>query len=343
MDDWGLQAVVRGCCNTASPFSVTSSAFRSFSSLQPDPLLLSFPSSCSSSSYSSASSSSPSTLLNDADQQSNVVIFPDLLSYTPSMDLHDLWKPFYSKQQSSSSSSPLHLNHQKPLPLSASASQGRPKRRKSQQKKVVRHVPAEGLSSDVWAWRKYGQKPIKGSPYPRGYYRCSSSKGCSARKQVERSKTDPEMFVVTYTSEHNHPAPTHRNSLAGTTRQKCTESSAAATTATFSGTRGGGANGACSPSDGLSPTTPLRAAMEDASKLQFDDEEPEMEAGSVGHEDEQEEEDGEEANLLMDLDELQDDMFMMCGGVDELFPVEFPEWASTYAATTSTAAAGGGD
>ena len=28
------------------------------------------------------------------------------------------------------------------------------------------------------------------------------------------------MFIVTYTSEHNHPAPTHRNSLAGSTRQK---------------------------------------------------------------------------------------------------------------------------
>ena len=28
------------------------------------------------------------------------------------------------------------------------------------------------------------------------------------------------MFIVTYTGEHNHPAPTHRNSLAGSTRQK---------------------------------------------------------------------------------------------------------------------------
>ncbi|CAD5169761.1 probable WRKY transcription factor 14 [Musa acuminata AAA Group] len=101
------------------------------------------------------------------------------------------------------------------------------KRRKSQAKKVV-CIPAPAASSnrssgevvpsDLWAWRKYGQKPIKGSPYPRGYYRCSSSKGCSARKQVERCRTDPNMLVITYTSEHNHPWPTQRNALAGSIR-----------------------------------------------------------------------------------------------------------------------------
>ncbi|KAK4271033.1 hypothetical protein QN277_019788 [Acacia crassicarpa] len=104
------------------------------------------------------------------------------------------------------------------------------KRRKSQAKKVVcipapaaansRPSSGEVVPSDLWAWRKYGQKPIKGSPYPRGYYRCSSSKGCSARKQVERSRTDPNMLVITYTSEHNHPWPTQRNALAGSSRSQ---------------------------------------------------------------------------------------------------------------------------
>ncbi|XP_057533626.1 WRKY transcription factor 22 [Amaranthus tricolor] len=106
-----------------------------------------------------------------------------------------------------------------PIGVTNSSHVQRTKKRKNLMKKVC-HVPAEGLSSDMWAWRKYGQKPIKGSPYPRGYYRCSSSKGCLARKQVERNRSDPKMFIVTYTAEHNHPMPTHRNSLAGSTRQK---------------------------------------------------------------------------------------------------------------------------
>lgn len=102
--------------------------------------------------------------------------------------------------------------------------------RKGQGKKVV-CIPApaaassrssgEIVPSDLWAWRKYGQKPIKGSPYPR----CSSSKGCPARKQVERSRTDPNMLVITYTSEHNHPWPTQRNALAGSTRSSSSSSS----------------------------------------------------------------------------------------------------------------------
>ncbi|KAK2649683.1 hypothetical protein Ddye_017172 [Dipteronia dyeriana] len=89
------------------------------------------------------------------------------------------------------------------------------KRRKMVQKTVVTvrigenggKLKNEGPPSDLWSWRKYGQKPIKGSPHPRGYYRCSTSKGCSAKKQVERSRADSSMLIITYTSSHNHPCP----------------------------------------------------------------------------------------------------------------------------------------
>lgn len=60
------------------------------------------------------------------------------------------------------------------------------------------------IPADEFSWRKYGQKPIKGSPYPRGYYKCSSFKGCPARKHVERAQDDPNMLLVTYEGEHRH-------------------------------------------------------------------------------------------------------------------------------------------
>ncbi|KAF8012366.1 hypothetical protein BT93_I0499 [Corymbia citriodora subsp. variegata] len=82
------------------------------------------------------------------------------------------------------------------------------KKRKLRLKRVVR-VPAISLKMadippDEYSWRKYGQKPIKGSPHPRGYYKCSSVRGCPARKHVERALDDPAMLVVTYEGEHNH-------------------------------------------------------------------------------------------------------------------------------------------
>lgn len=106
------------------------------------------------------------------------------------------------------------------------------KKRKMIQKRVVSvrigenvsKVKNEGLPSDLWSWRKYGQKPIKGSPYPRGYYRCSTSKGCSAKKQVERSSTDSSMLVITYTSTHNHPDPTAVSATNSARKPKDSES-----------------------------------------------------------------------------------------------------------------------
>ncbi|XP_061371150.1 probable WRKY transcription factor 11 [Gastrolobium bilobum] len=85
------------------------------------------------------------------------------------------------------------------------------KRRKLRVKRTIR-VPAisskiADIPSDEYSWRKYGQKPIKGSPYPRGYYKCSTVRGCPARKHVERAQDDPKMLIVTYEGEHRHPQP----------------------------------------------------------------------------------------------------------------------------------------
>ncbi|KAK3038270.1 hypothetical protein RJ639_029858 [Escallonia herrerae] len=83
------------------------------------------------------------------------------------------------------------------------------KRRRLHLKRVIKRVPATSskvadIPADEYSWRKYGQKPIKGSPYPRGYYRCSSDKGCAARKHVERSHEDPTVLIVTYEGDHRH-------------------------------------------------------------------------------------------------------------------------------------------
>ncbi|KAG2302189.1 hypothetical protein Bca4012_060508 [Brassica carinata] len=64
---------------------------------------------------------------------------------------------------------------------------------------------------DGYRWRKYGQKAVKNSPYPRSYYRCTTQK-CNVKKRVERSYQDPTVVITTYESQHNHPIPTTRRS-----------------------------------------------------------------------------------------------------------------------------------
>ncbi|MCO5564976.1 hypothetical protein L7F22_018646 [Adiantum nelumboides] len=59
---------------------------------------------------------------------------------------------------------------------------------------------------DGFRWRKYGQKAVKNSPYPRSYYRCTNSK-CSVKKRVERSPQDASMVITTYEGQHNHHSP----------------------------------------------------------------------------------------------------------------------------------------
>ncbi|KAL7259037.1 hypothetical protein ACSBR1_005025 [Camellia fascicularis] len=192
-DDWDLHAVVRGCATTSSTTTTTTTTTTT---------------------ATTTSSCSFQPRANDGDDQ--FIFFPDPFESRIAengIDLHDVFKPFFPKSQTLLSPqntpiSPLsvlgglrdlsappqqqQLQEEKQkqkqsvsgartsctsVSTTTTSHTPRSKRRKNQSKRVCQ-VPAEGLSSDTWSWRKYGQKPIKGSPYPRWVFNFLTTSLC---------------------------------------------------------------------------------------------------------------------------------------------------------------------
>lgn len=70
-------------------------------------------------------------------------------------------------------------------------------------------------SDDGYNWRKYGQKHVKGSEFPRSYYKCTHP-NCEVKKLFERSH-DGQITEIIYKGTHDHPKPQpNRRYSAGT-------------------------------------------------------------------------------------------------------------------------------
>ncbi|THG00494.1 hypothetical protein TEA_003989 [Camellia sinensis var. sinensis] len=72
-------------------------------------------------------------------------------------------------------------------------------------------VAVDKSANDGYNWRKYGQKQVKASEYPRSYYKCTHL-NCPAKKKVERN-LDGQIIEIIYNGHHNHELP-HSNKLA---------------------------------------------------------------------------------------------------------------------------------
>ncbi|KAJ1263753.1 hypothetical protein BS78_09G210700 [Paspalum vaginatum] len=81
---------------------------------------------------------------------------------------------------------------------------GRGRKKASRPRFAFQTRSENDVLDDGYRWRKYGQKAVKNSPYPRSYYRCTHHT-CNVKKQVQRMAKDTGIVVTTYEGVHNHP------------------------------------------------------------------------------------------------------------------------------------------
>ncbi|KAK6917850.1 WRKY domain, partial [Dillenia turbinata] len=81
----------------------------------------------------------------------------------------------------------------------------------SDPKETLPSPTAEKTLDDGYNWRKYGQKLVKGSEFPRSYYKCTHP-NCQVKKQMERSY-DGRITEIIYKGRHEHPKPQPKRRL----------------------------------------------------------------------------------------------------------------------------------
>ncbi|KAK6932842.1 WRKY domain [Dillenia turbinata] len=78
-------------------------------------------------------------------------------------------------------------------------------------KETIPSPTAEKSLDDGYNWRKYGQKLVKGSEFPRSYYKCTHP-NCQVKMQMERSY-DGRITEIIYRGRHEHPKPQPKRRL----------------------------------------------------------------------------------------------------------------------------------
>ncbi|CAI9762439.1 unnamed protein product [Fraxinus pennsylvanica] len=235
----------------------------------------------------------------------------------------------------------------------------RPRKRRNQQKMAVRIMTPEEIYADSWAWRKYGRKPIKGSPYPRNYYRCSTSKGCAARKHVEINPTDPDLFVVSDFGEHTHPRPNQRNSFSRSTRTRlispATTSSEPSTNTNIPIGLPNSSSSSPASSSSFSPNTPLVEGqnpaqneyiemVEEHVEVEYEDEDEDVEMVEVLEEHVEVEYEDEDDDILIPNVSMSEEIFrgfrelgVINNGSAHSSDLQTQPWTSTSSTSTFNA------
>ncbi|URE23253.1 thymidine kinase [Musa troglodytarum] len=115
------------------------------------------------------------------------------------------------------------------LPTEAASGELQPLKCSVQNTRMFQSDPSEPISSSIleksaedgYNWRKYGQKHVKGSEYPRSYYKFTHPT-CEMKKQMERSH-DGQITGIIYKGHHDHPKSQSSRHLAAGTMLSCHE------------------------------------------------------------------------------------------------------------------------